>query len=125
MDYVGAFVLGGAICAIFHALMVITKLDPPKLLIIGFTLGALMTVFGVMPSLMQFGGAGLMIMVVDAGEAVVGATMAACAGNFVVTVIVLGIFAAVTLLGIIAGCLWKPKPEVSQAPDEAASSLHS
>ncbi|MEG1561489.1 MAG: SpoVA/SpoVAEb family sporulation membrane protein [Raoultibacter sp.] len=107
MEFIGAFLVGGIICAIFQALMMVTKLDPPKLLIMGFSLGALLTVFGVTPVLMQWGGAGLMIMVIDAGEAVVGATMAACSGNFVVPIIVLGIFAAVTLLGVIAGCIRK------------------
>lgn len=106
MEFINAFLLGGTLCVIFQAVMMVTKIDPPKLLIAGCAIGALLTVFGITPVLMQWGGAGLAIMIIDAGEAFVGATMAAWAGDFSVALLVAGILVAVSTLGIIAGYGW-------------------
>jgi hypothetical protein len=103
--YISAFLLGGILCALFQVFMMFTKLDPPRILILGFTLGALLTPYGMMDALGQWGGAGLVIMVMSAGNAVAGATMALLGGNPVPMMMVLGIFVSLTLIGLAAGFL--------------------
>jgi hypothetical protein len=103
--YISAFLLGGILCALFQVFMMFTKLDVPRVLILGFALGALLTPYGMMDGLGQWGGAGLVIMVMSAGNAVAGATMALLGGNPVPIILVLGIFVSLTLIGLAAGFL--------------------
>lgn len=105
MMFINAFILGGILCALFQVFMIFTKLDPPRILILGFTLGALLSPYGMMDALSQWGGAGLPIMVMGAGNAVFGATMALLRGNFIPIVTLLCIFIILTLIGIAAGFL--------------------
>ncbi|MFA6808446.1 MAG: SpoVA/SpoVAEb family sporulation membrane protein [Eubacteriales bacterium] len=106
--YISAFILGGIICALFQVFMMFTKLDPPRILILGFALGALLTPFGMMDALGQWGGAGLVIMVMTAGNAVAGATVALLGGNPMPIIMIFGIFVALTIIGLGAGFLhWK------------------
>jgi hypothetical protein len=103
--YISAFLLGGILCALFQAFMMFTKLDPPRILILGLALGALLTPYGMMDTLGKWGGAGLVIMVMGAGNAVAGTTMALLGGNPVPILLVLSIFVVLTLLGLTAGYL--------------------
>lgn len=106
MTYFTAFLLGGIICALFQIFMMYTKLDVPRVLVLGFTLGALLTPYGMMDALAQWGGAGLLIMVMTAGNAVAGSTMALLGGNSLPFLIILGVFLAVTLIGLGAGYVY-------------------
>lgn len=53
--FINAFILGGILCALFQVFMIFTKLDPPRILILGFTLGALLSPYGMMDALSQWG----------------------------------------------------------------------
>jgi hypothetical protein len=103
MTYINAFLLGGILCALFQIFMMFTKLDPPRILILGVAMGALLTPFGMMDALVQWGGAGLVIMVMGAGQALVGSTMALLTGNPIPMAIILSIFVFLTLVGLVAG----------------------
>jgi len=58
MDYLKAFVVGGAICVIGQLLMDYTKLTPARILVIFVTLGAILQGFGIYQTIVDFGGAG-------------------------------------------------------------------
>ena len=101
--FISAFLLGGILCALFEIFAMFTKLAPPKVLILGFTLGALLTPYGMTAALAGWGGAGLAVMVMNAGNAVTGATLALLGGDPMPFIITLGIFAALTIIGVVSG----------------------
>lgn len=103
MMYITAFLLGGILCALFQLFATFTKLDPPRVLVLGIALGALLTPYGMMDALGHWGGAGMPIMVIGAGNALAGTTMALLGGNPVPIITILCLFVILTLLGIAAG----------------------
>lgn len=109
MEYINAFLIGGFTCLVFQAIMMVTKLEPPKLLIFGLGLGGLLSALGIMPMLLSFNTAGMLIMAVGAGDAVFGATTLALMGDWNMVALVLGIFAALILLGSVAGWVYCKK----------------
>ncbi len=58
MDYLKAFIVGGAICVIGQLLMDNTKLTPARILVIFVTAGAILQGLGLYQTLVDFGGAG-------------------------------------------------------------------
>lgn len=85
--------------------MMFTKLDPPHILVLGIALGALLTPFGMMDALGKWGGAGLPLMCIGAGNAIAGTTMAFLGGNPMPIAIILGLLVLLTLIGLAAGTL--------------------
>ena len=58
MDYLKAFIVGGAICVIGQLLMDNTKLTPARILVIFVTAGAILQGLGLYQIVVDFGGAG-------------------------------------------------------------------
>lgn len=58
MEYIKAFVTGGAICVIAQILMDRTKLMPARIVVIYVAIGTLLTGLGLYEYLVDFGGAG-------------------------------------------------------------------
>jgi stage V sporulation protein AE len=58
MDYLWAFLIGGAICAIGQVLIDFTKLTPARILVLFVTLGVALTGLGLYGPLVDFAGAG-------------------------------------------------------------------
>ncbi len=58
MNYLNAFIVGGAICVIGQLLMDMTKLTPARVLVTFVTLGAIMHGLGLYQHIVDFGGAG-------------------------------------------------------------------
>ena len=58
MDYLKAFLVGGAICVIGQLLMDFTKLTPARVLVLFVTVGAIFQGLGIYQILIDFGGAG-------------------------------------------------------------------
>lgn len=58
MNYINAFIVGGAICVIGQLLMDFTKLTPARVLVTFVTLGAILHGLGLYQPLVDFGGAG-------------------------------------------------------------------
>ena len=58
MDYVWAFVIGGAICVIGQLLIDFTKLTPARILVSFVTAGVILTALGLYGPLVDFAGAG-------------------------------------------------------------------
>ncbi|MGV8083492.1 MAG: SpoVA/SpoVAEb family sporulation membrane protein [Coriobacteriia bacterium] len=105
MIFFKAFVLGGMVCTLFQLVLMVTKIEVPKILIGGMAIGALLTPPGVMDALGVWGGAGVTVMVIGAGSAVEAATEAALGRNWTVAAMVVVIFASLTLLGIAGGAV--------------------
>ena len=82
-----------------------TKLDPPHVLVLGFALGALLTPYGMMNALGHFGGPGLYIMVIGADNALAATTTPLLGGNLVPFLTIIGLFVALTIMGIVAGSI--------------------
>ena len=58
MSYIGAFIVGGVICAAGQILIDKTKLTTARILVLFVTLGAVLTGLGVYQKLVDVGGAG-------------------------------------------------------------------
>lgn len=58
MEYIKAFVTGGAICVIAQILMDRTKLLPARIVVLFVALGTLLTGLGIYQYVVDFGGAG-------------------------------------------------------------------
>ena len=70
MELVGAFFLGGAICAVAEAARHILRLDAAAAVALCIVSGALLTATGLIVPLLEVGHAGVIVMVVDCGEAI-------------------------------------------------------
>ena len=58
MEFVRAFVVGGAICVVGQILLDFTKMTPARILVTFVTLGVLLGAFGVYEPLVKYAGAG-------------------------------------------------------------------
>ncbi len=58
MEFLRAFLIGGAICAVGQVLLDFTKLTPARILVFFVTLGVILGAFGVYGPLVKFAGAG-------------------------------------------------------------------
>ena len=105
MAFVYAFLVGGVICGLFQLVMMITKLHPPEMLVIGFMLGGVLLTTGVIAWLESVGGAGMSIMVMDAGGATAAGLLALLHGDPSILILFVGILIIVVALGIIAGAI--------------------
>jgi hypothetical protein len=105
MIYLNAFVLGGVICMLFQLMIMITKIDPARILIFGFALGAVLTAVGVAPAMVKFGGMGLDCQVLGAGSAVEATAEAMLNGVPVPLFLVIGLLACLAIIGLIGGVI--------------------
>jgi len=67
MDYLWAFLVGGAICLIGQLLIDLTKLTPARILVTFVVLGVLLTALGWYGGLVEFAGAGATVPLVGFG----------------------------------------------------------
>ena len=58
MDYINAFWVGGAICALVQILMEKTKMLPGRIMVMLVCLGALLGALGIYKKIEEFGGCG-------------------------------------------------------------------
>lgn len=58
VEYLWAFVIGGAICVVGQILIDFTKLTPARILVLFVTLGVVLTGFGLYDPLVKLAGAG-------------------------------------------------------------------
>jgi hypothetical protein len=111
LSFLFAFLVGGSLCALFQLFMMLTKLKPPEILIIGFSLGAILVPLGAIAVMEQYGGAGMAIMAMDAGAGMYGAFVALFQGTWIPFATIVSIFAILTLIGIVAGAIWSNKED--------------
>ena len=115
MDYVKAFLLGGALCVIGQILVDKTKLTPARILVMYVVAGVILGAAGLYEPLVEWGGAGATVPLTGFGyslakgvreavdeQGILGAFtggLRACGGGI----------AAAMVFGILAAVLCKPK----------------
>ena len=70
MDYVIAFLVGGAICAVGQVMLDIAKIQPAHMLVLFVVVGAVLSGFGVYDRLVEFAGAGALVPVSGFGHSI-------------------------------------------------------
>ena len=108
MSFVLAFVIGGALCLVFQVVLMCSRIEVPNLLIAAFAVGAVLSVVGACDVLGEVGGGGFMITLIGAAQAIYEAAIALFGGEWAPLCIVTSIFAALTVLGIVAGMMRVP-----------------
>lgn len=68
MDYVTAFLVGGAICALVQILMEKTKLMPGRIMVLLVVAGAVLSFFGWYEPFVEFAGAGASVPLLGFGH---------------------------------------------------------
>jgi stage V sporulation protein AE len=115
MDFVYAFLVGGAICVIGQLLLDFAKLTPAHVMAIFVVCGAILDGFGIYDKLIDFAGAGATVPITSFGHSLLHGAMQAAKehgylgigiGMFQLTST--GISAAI-LFAFIAALIFKPK----------------
>jgi stage V sporulation protein AE len=70
LDYVIAFLVGGAICAVGQAVLDLTRISPAHMLVLFVVVGAVLSGFGVYDRLVDFAGAGALVPVSGFGHSI-------------------------------------------------------
>lgn len=115
MDYIQAFIIGGAICAIGQLLIDKTKLTPARILVLFVTLGVVLTSLGVYQKLVDIGGAGATIPLTGFGYSLAKGAFAEVDKNGILGAFTGGVKAtaggitAVIFFGYIASVVFTPK----------------
>lgn len=68
MDYIKAFLAGGALCVIGQILIDKTKLTPARILVSYVVIGVLLGAIGIYPKLVEFAGAGATVPLTGFGN---------------------------------------------------------
>lgn len=100
MGFVWAFIIGGALAALFQIAVSLFKLPVPIFLVLAFSLGAALVPTGIMKALVQLSGAGTLVYIFDCGEATVATFSAFLQGNFLPFLSLIALFAVVYAVGI-------------------------
>lgn len=115
MDYVIAFVIGGAICALVQILMEKTKLMPGRIMVILVCTGAVLGALNIYEPFLEFAGAGASVPLLGWGNTLwQGVKEAIDTDGFIgifmggLTASAVGISAAL-VLSYIASLIFKPK----------------
>ena len=99
------FVVAGLVCIAFQAVTDAGGFQVPNVLLVGQSLGGVLTLFGVTDVLAAIGGYSFKILVMGAGQAVMATTTLAFAGNALMLLVTWGTFFALALFGIVAAVL--------------------
>lgn len=115
MNYVWAFIIGGAICVIGQILLSKTNLTPARILVIFVTSGVILTAVGLYEPIAELGGAGAEVPLTGFGYALAKGAfesvdkiglLGALSGG--VTATATGITAAI-VFGYLVALIFKPK----------------
>ena len=114
MEYVWAFVVGGAICVVGQLLIDYTKLTPARILT-GFVVsGVLLSALGLYEPLVQWGGAGATVPLTGFGHLLAGGVKKAVAADGWLGVLTGGLSAAAggitaaVVSGVVMALLFRP-----------------
>jgi hypothetical protein len=105
MAVAAGFVVAGLVCIAFQAVTDAGGFQVPNVLLVGQSLGGVLTLFGVTDVLAALGGYSFKILVMGAGQAVMATTALACGGSALMLLVTWGTFFALALFGIVAALL--------------------
>ena len=115
MNYLYAFLIGGAICAVGQVLLSKTQMTPARILVLYVTAGVVLTAVGLYEPLVKLGGAGAEVPLTGFGYALAkGAfkgvdetgVLGALTGGVTATA---GGIASAVLFGYLVALIFKPK----------------
>lgn len=115
MDYLKAFLLGGALCVIGQVLIDKTKLTPARILVLYVVSGVVLGAVGLYQPLVDWGGAGASIPLTGFGNTLAKGVRKAVDEKGLLGVFTGGLQAAAggitaaVLFGLLASLLFKPK----------------
>lgn len=117
MDYLNAFWVGGAICALVQVILEKTKLLPGRVMVLLVVVGALISFFGWYEPFMEYAGAGASVPLLGYGNILMKGVKEAVDENGFI-----GLFqggfktgavgcAAALIFGYLASLIFQPKPK--------------
>ena len=115
MDYLKAFLLGGALCAIGQILIDKTKLTPARILVSYVVAGVILGAIGVYQPLVDWGGAGATIPLTGFGNTLAKGVKEAVAKDGLLGALTGGLKAAAggitaaVFFGLLAALIFKPR----------------
>lgn len=114
LDYLKAFLVGGAICAIGQVLIDYTKLTPARILVAFVVAGVVLGALGVYQPLIDFAGAGASVPLTGFGALLAKGTKEAIQQDGLIGVISGGLSAtgagigAAIIFGLLTALIFKP-----------------
>ncbi len=100
------FVLGGLLCVAFQALrLFLGVVPPPKLNVLGFVIGGIMTPYALYDALAKWGDWGIGVTVISGGNACAKAFYSLVHGNLLPLVETIGLYAVIFIIGAAAGMI--------------------
>ncbi len=115
MDYLKAFLVGGALCLIGQILIDKTKLTPARILVGYVVTGVVLAALGVYQPLLDFAGAGASVPLTGFGATLARGVRDAVDESGALGILTGGLkstaggITAAIIFGLIAGILFKPK----------------
>ena len=115
MDYIKAFLVGGAICVIAQLLIDYTKLTPAKILVSFVVLGVILGGIGLYEPLVEFAGAGASVPLLGFGNTLAKGVREAIAEKGFLGVLTGGLKATAggitvaIIAGLLVSLIFKPK----------------
>lgn len=115
MEFLKAFLVGGALCALAQILIDKTKLTPARILVGYVVLGVLLSAIGIYEPLAEFAGAGASVPLTGFGHCIAKGVREAVAEQGFLGVLTGGLKAtaggitAAILAGLLVSLLFKPK----------------
>ncbi|MBR2047532.1 MAG: stage V sporulation protein AE [Oscillospiraceae bacterium] len=115
MEYVKAFLVGGAICLVTQLLIDYTRLTPARILVSYVVLGVILGGLGLYEPFAEFAGAGATVPLVGFGNVLAKGVREAIARDGVLGIFTGGLsaaaggVAAAVTAGLLASLLFKPK----------------
>lgn len=115
MEYLKAFLLGGALCAVGQVLIDKTKLTPARILVLYVVVGVALGALGLYQPLVEWGGAGATIPLTGFGNTLAKGVKEAVGKDGLLGALTGGLKAAAggitaaVFFGLLAALLFKPK----------------
>ncbi|MDR0840334.1 MAG: stage V sporulation protein AE [Christensenellaceae bacterium] len=122
MDYVWAFIIGGAICVVGQLLLSLTRLTPARILVLFVTAGVFLTALGAYEPLVELAGAGATVPLTGFGYALGTGAIEGAMENGVIGAFAGGItataggIAAAIVFGYINAVIFTPKTKKPKSP---------
>lgn len=115
MEYLWAFVVGGAICAVGQVLIDYTKMTPARILVMFVVLGVVLGAFNLYQPLIEFAGGGATVPLLGFGSLIAKGTREAVRQKGLLGALTGGLtaasggIAASIFFGLLAALVFKPK----------------
>ncbi|MBQ3552956.1 MAG: stage V sporulation protein AE [Clostridia bacterium] len=114
MNFVWAFIIGGAICVVGQLLLSFTRLTSARILVLFVVLGVFLTAIGIYESIVELGGAGATVPLTGFGYSLANGAIEGAMENGIIGAITGGLtataagIAAAIFFGYLFAIIFKP-----------------